>query len=634
MIGARLDALFWDGNFRGACEVLAGERVGICGDFRGRALCDEVAAARACAGAEVNDMIGFADRVLVVLDDDDAVAEIAQPAERADEPVVVALMEADARLVEHVETARETGTDLRRKADALRLAATQRAAFAIEREVAEADFLHECEPVFDLARDFRDDGALGLREREMLDEPARIRDREAAKLVDVFLALRTRDGDAEDLRTQPRALATLAHALAHVGAQAHAREFAVGRVVEILQLVRDSLERLPHRLAFAFFAPREFDFDITRSVQHGVLKFFWQVAPRRFHLHFECAAERLQQPGVVALHPRVRLRPRRDGSIGERPIRVRHEQVGIDELLAAEALARGACAEVRVERKMPRRERGQREAGIRIREVDAEISQHGFRIGIVRRNEDDQFSFAPFQRGRDAVAEARADVFAHDEAVHDGLDAMRFCLVEPHGRRAAEFDSLAVHAHAHESLASQFFQHVAELADLAADDRREQDHAAFRRECEDGVHDFLRRHAADHAARLRIVRLADGGEKHAQVVVDFGRGRDGRALVAARGALLDGDGRGQSLDEIHVRLLHLIQELPRVGREALDVSALAFRVERVEGEGGFPRAAEARDHDEFLTRDFQRQVLEIVLAGASDADHVCGHSGRIAATAQ
>ena len=66
-----------------------------------------MAAARAGAGAEIEDVIGGADGVLVVLDDDHGIAEIAQPAQRADEPVVVALMQTDARLVEHVEAARE-----------------------------------------------------------------------------------------------------------------------------------------------------------------------------------------------------------------------------------------------------------------------------------------------------------------------------------------------------------------------------------------------------------------------------------------------------------------------------------------------------------------------------------------------
>ena len=63
------------------------------------------------------------DRVLVVLDDEHGVAEVAQAVQRLDEAVVVALVQADGRLVEHVEHADEARADLRGQADALRLAA-------------------------------------------------------------------------------------------------------------------------------------------------------------------------------------------------------------------------------------------------------------------------------------------------------------------------------------------------------------------------------------------------------------------------------------------------------------------------------------------------------------------------------
>ena len=78
-------------------------------------------------GPDVDDVVGDADRLLVVLDDDHGVAEIAQPHERLDEAPVVALVQADRRLVEHVEHADEPAADLRREPDALRLAAGERA---------------------------------------------------------------------------------------------------------------------------------------------------------------------------------------------------------------------------------------------------------------------------------------------------------------------------------------------------------------------------------------------------------------------------------------------------------------------------------------------------------------------------
>src|SRR3546814_13017033 len=86
-------------------------------DLRGGAFGNDAATVHTCTGTDVDDMIGMADRVLVVLDDDHGVAEIAQPEQRLQQALVVALVQADARLVEHVHHADQTGADLRREAE-------------------------------------------------------------------------------------------------------------------------------------------------------------------------------------------------------------------------------------------------------------------------------------------------------------------------------------------------------------------------------------------------------------------------------------------------------------------------------------------------------------------------------------
>jgi len=84
----------------------------------------------------------------------------------------------------------------------------------------------------------------------------------------------------------------------------------------------------------------------------------------------------------------------------------------------------------------------------------------------------------------------------------------------------------------------------------------------------------------------RATGLTDPGKQQAQVVVDFGDGADGRARVVGGGLLLDGDGRGKSLDMVHVRFLHQGEELAGIGGEGLHVAALAFGIEGIERQGG------------------------------------------------
>ena len=118
-----------------------------------RAADHDLAAVLAGAGADVDDVVGDRDRVLVVLDDDHGVAEVAQPDQRLDEAVVVALVQADRRLVEHVQHADQAGADLDGQPDALRLAAGERGRRPFEREVVEADVEQELQPVVDLLDD-------------------------------------------------------------------------------------------------------------------------------------------------------------------------------------------------------------------------------------------------------------------------------------------------------------------------------------------------------------------------------------------------------------------------------------------------------------------------------------------------
>ena len=121
------------------------------------------------------------------------------------------------------------------------------------------------------------------------------------------------------------------------------------------------------------------------------------------------------------------------------------------------------------------------------------------------------------------------------------------------------------------------------------------------------------------------VRHADVGEQQAQVVVDLGDGADRRARVRAGRLLLDGDRRRQAVDQIDVRLLHLLEELPRVRRQRLDVAALPFGVDRVEGERGLARARQAGDDDQLVAREVDVDVLEVVDAGAADRNPVVRH---------
>ena len=118
------------------------------------------------ARPEIQNVIRRTNRVRVVFDDKHGVAQIAQAFERVQQPVVVALVQADARLVQNIEHADERRADLRGEPDALRLAAAQRAALAIQREITKADVFQKAQPRADFLDDFGGDFLLKFRQLE------------------------------------------------------------------------------------------------------------------------------------------------------------------------------------------------------------------------------------------------------------------------------------------------------------------------------------------------------------------------------------------------------------------------------------------------------------------------------------
>ena len=154
----------------------------------------------------------------------------------------------------------------------------------------------------------------------------------------------------------------------------------------------------------------------------------------------------------------------------------------------------------------------------------------------------------------------------------------------------------------------------------AAHDRRQQIKPRALRQRQHAI-DHLRDDLAfDRQAGGRRIGHADARPQQPHVVVDLGDGADRRARVFRGGLLLDRNRRRQPVDLVDIGLLHHLQELPRIGRQRLDVAALAFGIDGVERERGFAGARQAREHHQLVARNFDVDVFQIVLARAANGD--------------
>ena len=245
---SRLPALRRDRDLHLTTQILSGERGGVPDHLVHGALGHDQSAVLSRAGTHVDQVVGLAHRLLIVLDHDHRVAEIAQLAKRREQPRVVALVQADRWLVEDVQHAHQPRTDLRREPNALRLAARQRFRRATEREIVEPDVDEEAQPLAHLLEDRTRDvlvesGASVLAHRHALEEAKRLGDRELGHLADVQLV----DRDRERLGLEPAALTHGARRLDHellellahavgcrlVVAALHVREHAFPRALEV-----------------------------------------------------------------------------------------------------------------------------------------------------------------------------------------------------------------------------------------------------------------------------------------------------------------------------------------------------------------------------------------------------------------
>ena len=193
---------------------------------------------------------------------------------------------------------------------------------------------------------------------------------------------------------------------------------------------------------------------------------------------------------------------------------------------------------------------------------------------------------------------------------------------------------LAVDLDAREALGAQVLEQVPVLALAVAGDRRVDRELRPLREPQHLVDDRLDRLPGDRPAADRAVRPADPRVEQAQVVVDLRDRADGRARVPRRRLLVDRDRRREPVDRVHVRLLHHLEELPRVGGERLDVAALPLRVDRVEGKARLPGAGQPGDADQLVPGQPDGDVLEVVLPRAVDYELVGRHLTDILASEQ
>ena len=606
--GGKFDALLTG-------KIGAGKRFGVLQQVCVATAVHHLAAMLPGGGPDIDNPVGVGDGVLVMLDNDQRVAQIPEPREGFNQTPVIALMQPDRRLIEHIEHADETGADLGGQPDALRLTAGERSGGPGQREVVQADVEQEAQPGLHLLKYLPGDRLFTGAQGEFVEEVGTLPDGQLAHGGDGLRIVAGRQRHGQDLRLEPGAVALRARDVAHEPFVAFLHQLRIGLFQPALQKRHDSFEVgvIGTRAAVAISVAHMHLFVATLEDRRARLS--RELAPRGVHVE----PHRLPQPGQHAGEVLRTLphRPRCHRTIGQGAIRIGYDEFGIDLLANAKTAALRARAVGRIERKRPRLKIIHRQrVTVRTRKLLGE-ALFAMRVAFLTVDEIQHHdAVGQTQRGLHRIGQPLFGTGLDGQPVDDHLDIVLFLLLQR--RRLGQGMHHTVDPNPAVALGVQLVEEVDELALAGPHHRSEHLKLSALGHGQHLIDDLLRGLSRDPLATHRAVRRAGTRVEQTQVVVDLGDSADGGARVAVGGFLVDGYRRRKPLDEVDVGLVHLTEELPRIGAQGFDIATLTLGEDGIECQRRLARPGQAGEHDQCVPGKVEVDAAEVVLARSLD----------------
>ena len=249
-----------------------------------------------------------------------------------------------------------------------------------------------------------------------------------------------------------------------------------------------------------------------------------------------------------------------------------------------------------------------------------------FRTGVVLRelhlfpadDVDDGHAFRQFGGGLHRVRKAAHNALFDHQSVDDDLNIVLIGLFQFDVFRKVSY--FPVDACPNEAGLGSIFQGLGKSPLLSPrDGRHDLDAGAFR-QCHDLVDDLVHGLVLDLSAADGTVGHADAGVHETHIVIDLRQSPHRGAGVLGGSLLIDGNGRRESVNGLHLRFVHNPQELTGIGGKRLHIAPLTLGKNGVEGKGRLPRTGETGEDHHFLSRNMETDILQIVFACSDDAD--------------
>ena len=218
------------------------------------------------------------------------------------------------------------------------------------------------------------------------------------------------------------------------------------------------------------------------------------------------------------------------------------------------------------------------------------------------------------------VCQAAGNVPAQDQAIYDELDVVLPVFIQ--GNLLGEIVEVSVHPDSGEAGLAGIGKYLLMLALLSAHNRRKHLKPRSLGKLQDLIHNLVDRLLANLPAAFRAVRHAGSGPEQTQIVVDLRHGADRGTGIPGGRLLVDGNCGGKPVDGVHVRLIHLAQEHPRIAGQGLDIAPLSLGIDRIKGQRALSGAGKPCKNHKPISGDGQIDVFEIVGTRTADRNRV------------
>ena len=493
-------------------KIVARDAGRVCLQFGRHAMRHDRAAMHTGPRPDVIDVIGLADRFLVMLDHDDRIALIAQVLERRQKPVVVALVQTDAGFIEDIQDPRQTAADLRRQPDALTLATRQGSRVSGKCQVLQANVVQKPQPLANFLQDGARDlvvlfgqgfGHLGTPVQRLLD----------GHLHDLANMLHV---DLHRQRLGPKTIATTgaARPVVLIALELLAHPCRIRLAVATFHVRDHALEHPAHLIDAPALVIAELDLLVAGSAQKHLLDLLRQILPRQLLVEPVMLRDRLDRLDEIRRLPLV---PGRNRPFRQRQRHVRHHQPVIKKQLHPQSVAFRTGPERRIEGKQARLDLGDGEARHRAGEFFGEGDP--LRLAILGRSLQNGDAIGQIQRRAERIRQPRLQPFAHDDPVDHNVDVMPELLVQ--FGRLIQIVEFPVDLDPLEALLAQLQHLLPILALPVAHDGGQQISARPLLHRHDAVHHILHLLRSDRQTCGRRIRGACAREQQTHVVIDF-----------------------------------------------------------------------------------------------------------------